>query len=310
MTGQNQSLVTIFYFDGLTDNAKLEKVLFLIFLLLYMFTLLANGGMLFLIMISPNLHTPMYFFLQHLSFIDMCYSSVIIPRTMSDLLSIDKAISYMACALQMYFFAALANTECLLLAIMSYDRYAAICAPLLYYIIMRREVCIMLTAVCYAGGFINSMIHTRNTFSLVYCKWDRISHYFCEPPPVIKLSCSDSSTTELILFAIVGTNMFASVLTVVTSYTYIFSTIFKIKSAQGRRKAFATCSSHLLSIGILFGTLTYMYMRPNSNYLRNEDKVVSVFYTVVIPMLNPVIYSLRNRDVKKAVFKLSKGWTQ
>ncbi|CAH2275244.1 olfactory receptor 1019-like, partial [Pelobates cultripes] len=283
---------------GLTDIPNLEKALFIIFLMLYIFTILGNGGMILLITRSHNLHTPMYYFLRHLSFIETCYSSVIIPRTMSDFLSSDKAISYIACALQMYFFVALANTECLLLSIMAYDRYAAICKPLFYYTIMRQEVCIALSVVCYAGGFFDSMIHTRNVFTQTYCKSNEISHYLCEPPPVLKLSCSDTSSTELVIFTVVGINFFASILLVVISYAHIFSTILNIKSSQGRQKAFATCSSHLLSIGILFGTLLYMYMRPTTSYLRDQDKVVSVFYTVIIPMLNPIIYSLRNKDVK------------
>ncbi|XP_053319825.1 olfactory receptor 5B12-like [Spea bombifrons] len=306
MFGENETLVTVFYFEGLTDNRRLEIALFVIFLVVYTFTVLGNGGLIFLIVNEPVLHTPMYFFLKHLSFVDICYSSVIIPRTMSDFLSAEKAISFVACAFQMYFFAAFANVECLLLAIMAYDRYAAICKPLLYYIIMRREVCISLTAMCYACGFFDSMIHAGNTFTQIYCKSNRISHYLCEPPPVLKLSCSDTSHTELVIFAIVGINFSASVILVVISYMCIFFNILDIKSAQGRRKAFGTCSSHLFSIGILFGTLLYMYMRPNSSYLRYQDKVVSVFYTVVIPMLNPIIYSMRNKDVLLAFLKVGK----
>ncbi|KAM8972441.1 olfactory receptor 5AR1-like [Pelodytes ibericus] len=304
MLGNNQSLVTVFYFDGLTENMKVQMLLFPIFLVVYIFTIVGNGGMIYLITRSPNLHTPMYFFLKHLSFIDMCYSSVIIPRILSDIVSIDKAIPFVACALQMYFYGTCVNIECLLLAMMAYDRYAAICRPLHYHTIMGREVCIILTAVCYIDGLFNAMIHTRNTFTQVYCKSNRIAHYFCDAPPILKLSCSDTSTTELVISAIVGINLFASVLMVVIPYTYIFSTILQIKSALGREKAIATCSSHLLSIGILFGTLLFMYMRPNSDHLRNQDKVVSLFYTVVIPMLNPIIYSLRNKDVKKAFLKV------
>ncbi|XP_063302315.1 olfactory receptor 5AR1-like [Pelobates fuscus] len=306
MMDTNQSLIVVFYFDGITDNPNLEKVIFIILLAFYIFTVMGNTGMILLITRSPNLHTPMYFFLRHLSFIDIFYATVIIPRTMSDLLSNDKAISPLACAIQMYFYASCITTECLLLAVMAYDRYAAICKPLRYYIIMRRDICIIFSAACYVDGLLTAMIHTKNIFSLTYCKSNRIDHFFCDGPPVLKLSCSDTSIAELVLFVLIGTNMVYSVILVVISYTHIFCTIFQIKSTQGRQKAFATCSSHLLSIGILFGTILYMYMRPNSIYLNDRDKVVSVFYTVAIPLLNPIIYSLRNKDVKKAFIKVSK----
>ncbi|KAG8441174.1 hypothetical protein GDO86_006787 [Hymenochirus boettgeri] len=272
----NKSLDVVFTLDGLTNNPKLQLFLFFLFLGIYSFTILGNGGLIFLIIKSPNLQTPMYLFLKHLSFIDMCYTSVIIPRTLSDLLSKEKTISLLACALQFYFYGSCFNTEILLLAAMAYDRYVAICRPLLYYTIMKKEVCYILICAC---------------------------HFIA--PPVSKLSCSDTSMAELVISVIVGINTAICVLTITTSYTYIFFTILKIRSAQGRHKAFVTCSSHLISVGTLFGTLLYMYMHPNTSYLIEQDKVVSVFYTMVIPMVNPIIYSFRNQDVRTAFRKLN-----
>ncbi|XP_063302314.1 olfactory receptor 5AP2-like [Pelobates fuscus] len=303
---KNHSLVHVFYFDGLSDIPNLEKIIFIIFLALYIFTVMGNGGMIFLITKSSNLHTPMYFFVKHLSFIDIFYSTVIIPRTMSDLLSSDKAISFIACAAQLYFYCFCAMTEFFLLVIMAYDRYAAICKPLLYYVIMREKMCITLTTVCYTICFLSALIHTNNIFNLIYCKSNRIAHFFCDVPPILKLSCSDTSSSELVIFTFMGTNVLVCVPVLIISYSNIFYAIIRINSTEGRKKAFATCSSHLLSTGILFGTYLYMYMRPTSIFLSDQDKVVSVFYTVVIPMLNPIIYSLRNKDVKKAFLKVSK----
>ncbi|KAE8619515.1 hypothetical protein XENTR_v10009823 [Xenopus tropicalis] len=300
----NQSRYFIFVFDGLTNNPTIERVLFIIFLLIYIFTILGNGGLIVLINKSPILHTPMYFFLKHLSFLDMCYTSVIIPRTLSDLLSKKKTITLFACVVQLYFYASLFISEVYLLSAMAYDRYVAICQPLLYYVMMQKEKCIILIAICFAIGFSDSLIHAMNTFSQVYCNNHHIAHFFCDMPPVLKLSCSDTSVTELLVFAVVGFNSFVCISVIVISYSYIFSTILTIQSAQGRLKAFTTCSSHLISVGTLFGTLMYMYLRPNSSYSNDQDKVVSVFYTMVIPMLNPVIYSFRNKDVQKAFVKL------
>ncbi|OCT90214.1 olfactory receptor 1019 [Xenopus laevis] len=304
MQKPNQSLDVIFSFDGLTKDPKLDVVLFIIFLVIYIFTILGNGGLIILVMKSPSLHTPMYFFLYHLSFIDMCYTSVIIPRTLSDILSKDKTITLLACAIQMYLYAAYFNAEVLLLAAMAYDRYAAICKPLLYHVVMKRRACHILISVCYSVGFFDSFIHTRNIFRQSYCNVLVISNFFCDVPPVLKLSCSDTSMTELVLYAVIGVNSLVCAVIIVTSYAYIFSAILKIQSGHGRHKAFTTCSSHLISVGTLFGTLIYMYMRPNSSYLNDQDKVVSVFYTMVIPMLNPIIYSFRNKDVRRAFMKL------
>ncbi|OCT90265.1 olfactory receptor 8D1 [Xenopus laevis] len=305
----NQSWYVIFVFDGLTNDPTLELSLFIMFLLIYTFTILGNGGLIVLIMKSPILHTPMYFFLKHLSFIDMCYTSVIIPRTLSDILSTRKTVTLLACVVQLYFYSSLFISEVYLLSAMACDRYVAICKPLLYHLIMKKEKCVLLIGICFAIGFSESVIHAKNTFSLIYCN-THIAHFFCDMPPVLKLSCTDTTVTELVVFVVVGFNSFVCVSVIVISYSYIFCAILRIQSAQGKLKAFTTCSSHLISTGTLFGTLIYMYMRPNSSYLNDQDKVVSVFYTMVIPMLNPIIYSFRNKDVQKAFVKLTRLKTE
>ncbi|KAG8441210.1 hypothetical protein GDO86_006817 [Hymenochirus boettgeri] len=264
----NRSEDSMFILDGLTDDPKLEKALFVIFLFIYIFTILGNSGLIVLIIKSPNLDIPM---------------------TLSDLLSEEKTISLLACGIQMYFYSFFIITECLLIATVAYDRYAAIYRPLLYHIIMKRQTCADL-----------------NTMSHSYCNDHQISHFYCDPAPVLKLSCSDTSMTELVIVLLVGVNSAICVLTITASYSYIFSAILRIKSSQGRQKAFLTCSSHLISVVTLFGTLFYMYLRPNSSYLNDQDKVVSVFYTLIMPMLNPIIYSLRNKDVRKASMKIIK----
>ncbi|KAG8441173.1 hypothetical protein GDO86_006786 [Hymenochirus boettgeri] len=300
----NRSLDVVFTFDGLTNSPQLQVALFVIFLGIYIFTILGNGGLIFLTITSPNLQTPMYFFLKHLSIIDMCYTSVIIPRTLLDLFSNQKTISLLACALQFYFYGSYFNTEALLLAAMAYDRYVAICRPLFYHTIMKKQVCYILLCACYSVGFVDVGIHTWNIFTLSFCNVHQISHFFCDAPPILKLSCSDTTVCELVLSVVIGINSSLCVFTIAISYMCISTAILRIKSAKGRQKAFVTCSSHLISVGTLFGTLLYMYMHSNANYLIEQDKVVSVFYTMVIPMVNPIIYSFRNEDVRKAFLKI------
>nr|XP_033775740.1 olfactory receptor 1009-like [Geotrypetes seraphini] len=297
--------VTEFIFLGFTSDPMLQILLFFMLLLVYISTLLGNTCIIILIYTNPHLHTPMYFFISHLSFLDICYSSVIAPKTLENLLAEHKAISFLGCAVQMYFYAAYANIEALMLGVMAYDRYMAICSPLLYAINMNRRVCIQLVAGAYMGGFINSLIHTSMAFRLTFCGPNMISHFYCDVPPVLKLSCSDTSANELLLFIIVTLNSSVSFGTIIISYTYILSTIMRIQSAGGKVKAFNTCASHLTAVLIFFGTILFMYLRPKSNY-GYQNNLASVFYAVVIPMLNPMIYSLRNKEVKGAFNKTIK----
>ncbi|XP_030077576.1 olfactory receptor 1009-like [Microcaecilia unicolor] len=294
--------VTEFIFLGFTNDPVLQILLFLILLLVYIITLLGNIGIIILIYIDSRLQTPMYFFLCHLSFIDICYSSVIAPKTLENILAEQKTILFIGCAVQMYFYAAYANVECLMLGVMAYDRYMAICSPLLYAVNMNKRFCIQLVVGAYMGGFINSLIHTSMAFHLTFCGPNLINHFYCDVPPVIKLSCSDTSVNELLLFIIVTLNCSVSFVTIIISYSYILSTIMRIRSTAGKLKAFNTCASHLTAVLIFFGTILFMYLRPKSSY-SNHDKLAGVFYAVVIPMLNPMIYSLRNKEVKGAFNK-------
>ncbi|KAF7472213.1 hypothetical protein GHT09_016817 [Marmota monax] len=303
MAVENFTLFTEFIFLGLSGRQDVQKGLYVFFFLVYGITLIANLGMILLIKVDPRLDTPMYFFLSNLSFCDICYSSTVSPKMLADFLSEEKRIPYDLCAIQMYFFGAFADVECLMLAVMAYDRYVAICNPLLYTIAMSRRICTQLVAIAYLVGLVDSAIHTCLTFRLSFCNSNVINHFFCDNPPLLALSCSDTSINEIVMFTFIGCVVGLSIVTVLLSYSYIITTIFRMNSAEGRRKAFSTCASHLIAVAIFHGTLLFMYFRPSSSYSMDTDKMASVFYTVVIPMLNPLIYSLRNKDVKGALSK-------
>ncbi|XP_039390421.1 olfactory receptor-like protein OLF1 [Mauremys reevesii] len=297
----NRSEVTEFILSGLTDHPELQVPLFVVFLLIYGITLVGNGGMILLITIDPRLQTPMYFFLSNLSFCDLCFSSIISPKMLLNFLAERKNISYSACAVQLYLCIIFSDAESLLLAVMAYDRYVAICNPLLYTVTMSRQLCKELVVGVFAVGLVDSVIETCFTFRLSFCSSNIINHYGCDIPPLLALSCSDTRINEIVLFAFTFCITVSSFVTVLLSYVYIISTILQIRSAEGRRKAFSTCSFHLTAVVLFYGTLLFVYLRPPSSYSMDTDKVVSVFYTVVIPMLNPLIYSLRNTEVKDAL---------
>nr|XP_006117319.1 olfactory receptor 1038-like [Pelodiscus sinensis] len=299
----NHSEVTEFILSGLTDRPELQLSLFCVFLLIYVVTLVGNGGMILLIMIDPRLHTPMYFFLGHLSFCDLCYSTTISPKMLLNFLVERKSISYTACAAQMYFFIAFADLECLLLAVMAYDRYVAICNPLLYMATMSRQRCNQLVAGVCTVVLLESMIHTCLILRLSFCRFNIINHFFCDFPALLALSCSDIHLNEIVMFAFTCFITLNSALIILFSYVCIFSTILRIRSAEGQRKAFSTCAFHLIAVVILYSTLLFIYFRPTASQSMDTDKMASVFYTLVIPMLNPLIYSLRNREVKDALKK-------
>nr|XP_015290781.1 PREDICTED: olfactory receptor 5F1-like [Macaca fascicularis] len=301
MTRKNYTSLTEFILLGLADTLELQIILFLFFLVIYTLTVLGNIGMILLIKTDSRLHTPMYFFLANLSFVDVCYSTTITPKMLADLLSEKKTISFAGCFLQMYFFIALATTECILFGLMAYDRYVAICRPLLYSLIMSRTVCLKMAAGAFAAGLLNSMVNTSYVSSLPFCGSNVIHHFFCDSPPLFKLSCSDTHLKETIFSTFAGVNMIGALLVILTSYSYVLFSIFSMHSGEGRHRAFSTCASHLTAIILFYTTSIYTYLRPSSSYSLNRDKVTSVFYTVVIPMLNPLIYSLRNKEVKKAL---------
>ncbi|KAJ1066118.1 hypothetical protein K5549_017847, partial [Capra hircus] len=301
---RNQSTVTEFLLAGLTDQPELQLPFFCLFLGIYVVTAMGNLGMISIIRLSSQLHKPMYYFLSHLSFIDFCYSSVITPKMLAGFLGRDKAISYSGCMTQLFFFCIFIISECYMLAAMAYDRYVAICNPLFYNVIMSPRVCSLLVAAVFSVGFTDAMIHGGFMLRLTFCESNIIKHYFCDIVPLIKLSCSSTYIDELLIFVIGGFNMVATSMTIITSYAFILSSIFCIHSKEGRSKAFSTCSSHLTAVLVFYGSLMSMYLKPTSSSSLTQEKVSSVFYTNVIPMLNPLIYSLRNKEVKNSLMKL------
>ncbi|XP_055149829.1 olfactory receptor 5B21 [Symphalangus syndactylus] len=301
---ENSTEVTEFILLGLTDDHNLQILLLLAFLFIYLITLRGNGGMMVIIHPDSHLHTPMYFFLSNLSFVDLGYSPAVAPKTVAALQSGDKAISYNGCAAQFFFFVGFATVECYLLASMAYDRHAAVCRPLHYTTTMTASVCALLATGFYVSGFLNASIHAAGTFRLSFCGSNEINHFFCNIPPLLALSCSDTRISKLVVFFVVGFNVFFTLLVILISYFFICITIQRMCSAEGRKKVFSTCASHLTAVSIFYGTIIFMYLQPNSSQSVDTDKIASVFYTVVISMLNPLIYSLRNKEVKSALWKI------
>ncbi|XP_071473146.1 olfactory receptor 5B3-like [Marmota flaviventris] len=301
---ENRTEVTEFILLGLTNAPGLQVPLFIMFTLIYLINVAGNLGMILLILLDSRLHTPMYFFLGNLSVVDICYSSAVTPTVLAGLLLGDTVISYNACAAQMFLFAAFATAENFLLASMAYDRYAAVCKPLHYTTTMTTSVCVCLTTACYLGGFLNSSIHTGDTFSLSFCKSNVVHHFFCDVPAVMVLSCSDRHVCEMVLVYAASLVICSALLVILISYMFIFLTILKMRSGTGYQRALSTCASHFTAVSIFYGTLIFMYLQPSSSHSLDTDKIVSVFYTMVIPMLNPVVYSLRNKEVKSAFKKV------
>ncbi|XP_056416060.1 olfactory receptor 1020-like [Hyla sarda] len=300
MSMLNSTKPSYFVLSGLTDDPKLQIFLFSLFLTFYIVTLVANIGIMVTIRGDSRLQTPMYFFINNLSFLDLCYSTIITPKTLATFLSVTKTISFGECIMQMYLFGASVSLECFLLGIMAYDRYVAICNPLLYTIVMKKSFCRRLLGLAYLGGYVNASIHTSCTFQLPFCRNNKIDHFYCDVPPLLKLSCVDTTVNELVMFIFGGLAEISSLTTIVVSYSYIISSILNINSLKGRKKAFSTCTSQLMTVGLFYSTIVFMYLRPSSSYAMSQDRIASVFYTVIIPMLNPLIYSLRNKDVTRA----------
>ncbi|XP_028641455.1 olfactory receptor 5W2-like [Grammomys surdaster] len=308
MDKKNCSSVSEFIFLGITNNPDMKVALFTTLLLVYLINLLANLGIIILIRVDTQLHTPMYFFLSHLSFCDLCYSTAIGPKMLVDLLVKKKSIPIFGCALQFFTFCVFADSECLLLAVMAYDRYQAISNPLLYTVNMSSRLCSFLMAGVYLVGTADALIHTTLAFSLCFCGSNEINHFFCDVPPLLLISCSNTEANELAIFTIFGFIELSTISAVLVSYCYIISSVLKICSAEGRFKAFSTCASHLTAVAVFQGTMLFMCFRPSSSYSLDQDKMTSLFYTLVITMLNPLIYSLRNKDVKEALAKLKNNY--
>uniref|UniRef100_A0A8C3VJH7 Olfactory receptor n=1 Tax=Catagonus wagneri TaxID=51154 RepID=A0A8C3VJH7_9CETA len=289
---------------GFSDYPELQVPLFLLFLAIYSVTAVGNLGMIVIIQVNPRLHSPMYFFLSHLSFVDFCYSSIIAPKTMVNLVVEDRTISLVGCVIQFFFFCTFVVTESFLLAVMAYDRFVAICNPLLYTVAMSQKLCVLLVLGSYAWGVACSLMLTCSVTKLSFRGFNTINHFFCEFSSLLSLSCSDTYLNQLLLFISATFNEVSTLFIILLSYVFIVVTILKMPSATGRRKAFSTCASHLTAITIFHGTILFLYCVPNSKNSRHTIKVASVFYTVVIPMLNPLIYSLRNKDVKDTISKI------
>ncbi|XP_043769485.1 olfactory receptor 1013-like [Cervus elaphus] len=301
---ENNHTVTEFILVGFTTDPKMQRVLFVVFLGIYSMTLVGNTTLVVLVCNDSRLHTPMYFFIGNLSFLDLWYSSVYTPKILVTCISEDKSISFTGCVVQFFFSAGLAYSECYLLAAMAYDRYAAISSPLLYAQVMSRRLCICLVIYSYTGGFVNAIILTSNTFTLNFCGGNIIDDFFCDVPPLVKLACDVKETYQDVLYFLLASNVITPTVLILASYAFIIAAILRIRSTQGRLKAFSTCSSHLISVTLYYGSILYIYSRPSSSYSLERDKMMSTFYTLVFPMLNPMIYSLRNKDVKDALKKL------
>ncbi|XP_077008205.1 olfactory receptor 9S13-like [Tamandua tetradactyla] len=294
-----------FMLVGFEGDPETQALLFAVFLTLYMVTILGNLTMIVVITLDAHLHCPMYFFLKNLSFLDLCYSSVIAPNALSNFFSSTKLITFVGCATQLFFFSLLVTTEGFLLAVMAYDRFMAICSPLRYPIAMHPMACTCLVLGSYCGGCLNSIVQTSLTFHLPFCSSLLIDHFFCDVPPLLRLACADTALNEMVMFGFCGLIIVGTTLVVLVSYGYITMTILRMRSVAGRRKVFSTCGSHMTAVSLFYGTVFVMYAQPGAVQSMEQGKVVSIFYTLVIPMLNPLIYSLRNKDVKEALRRLS-----
>ncbi|XP_004714956.2 olfactory receptor 9G1 [Echinops telfairi] len=303
---RNNHTVTEFILVGFTRDPVIQLVLFVGFLGVYSVTVGGNITLIVLICNDSRLHTPMYFFIGNLSFLDLWYSSVYTPKILVTCISEDKSISFGGCVAQFFFSGGLAYSECYLLAAMAYDRYMAISKPLLYSQAMPIRLCALLVAASYLGGFINSSVITKRTFALNFCGDNVIDDFFCDLLPLVKLACGRKDGYQIVLYILLALNVITPTVLILASYLFIIATILKIRSTQGRLKAFSTCSSHLISVTLYYGSILYIYCHPRSSDSMERDKIVSTFYTVVFPMLNPMIYSLRNKDVKEALNKLFK----
>uniref|UniRef100_A0A8D1U1I3 Olfactory receptor 10G9 n=1 Tax=Sus scrofa TaxID=9823 RepID=A0A8D1U1I3_PIG len=299
----NKSLVTTFILAGLPHPPQLDTLLFATFLLIYVLSVLGNLLILLVITVDPHLHTPMYFFLTNLSFIDMWFSTVTVPKVLMSLVSpAGGALSFHSCVAQLYSFHFLGSTECFLYTVMSYDRYLAISHPLRYSGLMRGRTCALLATTTWLSGALHSAVQTTLTFRLPYCGPSRIQHYFCDAPPILKLACAETSTNEMVIFVNIGVVALGCLLLIVLSYVSIVCSILKIRTSEGRHRAFQTCASHCIVVLCFFVPCVFIYLRPGSKAA--VDGVVAVFYTVLTPLLNPVVYTLRNKEVKKALLKL------
>ncbi|XP_077720416.1 olfactory receptor 5J3-like [Canis aureus] len=304
MANRNVSVVTEFILLGLTDNPDLNTALFVLFLSIYLVTVVGNAWIIAVIWVSAQLHSPKYFFLCQLAFLDFCYSSVFIPKMLVNYITGQKSISYHGCLLQYSFVNMFLTTECFLLAAMAYDRYVAICCPLHYKGLMTHTFCVHLVTACYLVGSASSLTHLSSLLSLSFCGPNVINHYFCDIPLLFQLSCSDTQSSEILFIVFSGTTSVTTFLIVVSSYLGILLTVLKLHSTRSRYKAFSTCASHLTVVTLFYGTVIFTYLGSSSSYPRDRAKILSIFYTLLLPVLNFLIYSVRNREAKEAMKRI------
>ncbi|XP_032091885.1 olfactory receptor 10A7-like [Thamnophis elegans] len=304
---KNQTLKPSFIFFEYTNNSGVQVLLFAGFFTVYTLTLLGNGLIITLTFIDLALHTPMYFFLRILSFLEILYTSVTVPKILVNIISESKSMSFIGCATQMYFLLSLGTVECYLLAVMAYDRCMAICFPLHYVLVMNQNVCAQMAIAAWICGIVMPLGNVVWIFSLPYCGPNQINHFFCDVSPLLRLACTDTTRNEISILALSVLITLSPFLLVLVSYIRIFFTIVKMPLVKSQNKAFSTCSSHLIVVTLFYGSASAMYLHPKSNHTENIDKVVALLYSIIVPMLNPMIYSLRNKEVKDALRKLMKA---
>ncbi|XP_010642777.1 olfactory receptor 183-like [Fukomys damarensis] len=306
MEMKNATLLTEFVLSGLQCQPEWQILLFVVFLAIYLITIVGNLGLITLIRNDSHLHIPMYIFLGNLAFVDTWSSSTVTPKILVNLLHIGKMITFSECMIQYFSFGISATTECFLLAAMAYDRYVAICKPLLYPVIMTNRRCIQLLVLSFVGGFLHALIHGIFLFRLTFCNSKIIHHFYCDVRALFKISCTDPSLNYLLVFIFSGSIQIFSIMTILLSYTFVLFTILQKKSEKGVRKSFSTCGAHLFSVTLYYVPLLFMYVHPASSEENDQEMIFSLFYTVVIPALNPFIYSLRNKQVTDSLRKVLK----
>ena len=306
METKNATELEEFVLTGLTYQPEWQIPLFLVFLVIYLITIVGNLGLIALICNDPHLHIPMYLFLGNLAFVDAWLSSTVSPKMLVNFFSESKMISLSECTIQIFSFVISATTECFLLAAMAYDRYVAICKPLLYPVIISNMLCIQLILLSFLGGLLHAIIHTSFLFRLTFCNSIIVQHFYCDIIPLLRISCTDPSINYLTVFVFAGSIQMFTILIVFVSYTLALSTILKKKSLQSIKKAFSTCGANLLSVSLHYGALVIMYVCPVSTQSEDQDMMDSLFYTIIIPLLNPIIYSLRNKKVIDSLRKILK----
>ncbi|XP_020035072.1 olfactory receptor 2W3 [Castor canadensis] len=307
MDGANDSTQNYFILLGFSDRPNLERILFVVILVAYLLTLMGNTIIILVSRLDPHLHTPMYYFLTHLSFLDLSFTTSSIPQLLYNLNGHDKTISYTGCVIQLFLFLGLGSVECLLLAVMAYDRFAAVCKPLHYTVIMSPKLCLGLVLVAWGCGVANSLIMSPVTLGLPRCRHYHVDHFLCEMPALIRMACVNTAAIEGTVFVLAVGIVLSPLVFILVSYGYIVRAVLQIQSSSGRQKAFNTCGSHLTVVSLFYGNIIYMYMQPGNSSSQDQGKFLTLIYNIVTPLLNPLIYTLRNKEVKGALRRLLKG---